>query len=87
MIGDVLSAAAEQGCVPVGARLRMKLAQIRFTETDIDGLEALRDPTARHDAREELPRDFSAAADRMLLGVPHLAALNRIRPAMLRELR
>ena len=33
-------------------------------------------------ARESLPRDFSAAADRMLLAMPEPAALNRVQPSV-----
>jgi DNA-directed RNA polymerase specialized sigma24 family protein len=85
VIGDVLSTAAEEEHIPVRARGRLKLPPVRFTAADIDRLEALRDPGALHDARVQLPRDFSAAADRMLLGVPDPARLSRIRSSTQRE--
>jgi DNA-directed RNA polymerase specialized sigma24 family protein len=79
MIGDVLAVAASEGRIPIRARTRMKLAPVRFSGTDIERLDALRDPQTLHDARDRLPRDFSAAADRMLLDVPSPAVMSRIR--------
>lgn len=57
----------------------MKLAPPSPTAADIEHIDALRDPNAVRIARDELPRDFSAAADRMLLHMPGPAAMSRIR--------
>ena len=81
VIGDVLATAASEARIPTRARSRMKLPALRFSGTDIERLNALRDPRTLHDARERLPRDFSAAADRMLLDVPSLVVLSRIHPS------
>jgi hypothetical protein len=53
------------------------------TPNEMERLERLRDPTASREARSALPRDLSAAADIMLLGVPEPFALKRIRPSEL----
>jgi DNA-directed RNA polymerase specialized sigma24 family protein len=81
IIGDVLKTAAEEGQIPTRARVRMNLPPAGITQADLVRLESLRDPPALRAAREALPRDFSAAADRMLLRVPEPSALSRIRPS------
>jgi hypothetical protein len=48
------------------------------SETAVTFPLVLRDPNTLRDARAELPPNFSAAADRMLLRVPEPAALSRI---------
>jgi hypothetical protein len=75
LIGDLLAKAAGSGRIPVSARARMKLVTVQLTPDDLAQLESLRDPLAQHDARAALPRDFSAAADRMLLDMPTPDAL------------
>jgi hypothetical protein len=75
VIGDLLAKAAGGGRIPVTARARMKPATVPLTPDDLAKLESLRDPLAQHDARAALPRDFSAAADRMLLDMPTPEAL------------
>lgn len=78
IIGSVLKTAAEEGRIPVRARMRMKLAPTPPAVAELARLEHLRDPTTLRDARAELPPNFSAAADRMLLRVSEPAALSRI---------
>jgi hypothetical protein len=75
VIGDLLAQAAGSGRIPVTARARMKLATVPLTPDELAQLERLRDPLAQHDALAALPRDFSAAADRMLLDMPTPDAL------------
>jgi DNA-directed RNA polymerase specialized sigma24 family protein len=75
VIGDLLANAAGSGRIPVTARARMKLATVPLTPDELAQLERLRDSLAQHDARAALPRDFSAAADRMLLNMPTPEAL------------
>jgi len=81
IIADVLDVAASEDRIPNRARLRLKLAPPSPTAADIGRIEALREPYAVRAARDELPRDFSAAADRMLLRMPGPAAISRIRPS------
>jgi DNA-directed RNA polymerase specialized sigma24 family protein len=78
IIASVLTTAAEEGRIPVRARRRMKLAPTPPAAVELARLERLRDPTTVREARAELPRDFSAAADRMLLRVPEPTTLSRI---------
>jgi DNA-directed RNA polymerase specialized sigma24 family protein len=86
IIADLLAMAASEGRIPNPARHRMKLAPRSPTMADIERIDALRDPTAGRMARDELPRDFSAAADRMLLHMPGPAVISRIRPSAERHL-
>lgn len=79
IIADVLAMAASEGRIPNRARHRMKLAPFSPAAADIERIGALRDPSVARAARDELPRDFSAAADRMLLHMPGPAAMTRIR--------
>ena len=79
IIANLLDIAASEGRIPNRARHRMKLAPPSPTAADIEHIDALRDPNAVRIARDELPRDFSAAADRMLLHMPGPAAMSRIR--------
>ncbi len=81
VVADLLDMAASEGRIPDRARRRMKLAPPSPTAADIECIDALRDPNAVRAARDELPRDFSAAADRMLLRMPGPAAISRIRPS------
>lgn len=78
IVGDVLRTAAQEGRIPIRARLRMKLSATPPTAAELASLEKLRDPAELRAARDELPRDFSAAADRMLLDMPEPMALSRI---------
>jgi hypothetical protein len=80
VIADLLDAAASEGQIPSRARHRMKVAPPSPTAADIERIDALRDSHVVRVARDELPRDFSAAADRMLLHMPGPAAISRIRP-------
>jgi len=81
VVGEVVEHAADEGRISVRARLRMRLSAPPVTATELAALAALRDPAALRAARESLPRDFSAAADRMLLAMPEPTALSRIRPS------
>lgn len=81
VIGELLQAAAEEGRIPVRARLRMRLSAPALTGAELARLDSLRDAAILRAARDELPRDFSAAADRMLLHMPQPTALARIRPS------
>jgi DNA-directed RNA polymerase specialized sigma24 family protein len=83
LIGEVLDDAKAQERMPSGARARLRLRATTVTHNDIERLECLRDPTASREARHDLPRDVSAAADIMLLRVPEPFALKRIRPSAL----
>jgi hypothetical protein len=81
IIAELLDIAASEGRIPTRARHRMKLAPFSPTATEVERIDALRDPNVVRGAREELPRDFSAAADRMLSRMPGPAAISRIRPS------
>jgi len=78
VVGDVVRAATREGRVPIRARLRMKLSVGRASAAELARLDSLRDPAALRAARAAAPRDFSAAADRMLLRMPEPTALSRI---------
>lgn len=80
IIADLLDTAAIEGRIPNRARHRMKLAPFSPTAGEVERIDALRDPNVVRAAHDELPRDFSAAADRMLLHMPRPAAISRIRP-------
>jgi len=85
IIADLLDIAASEGRIPSRARCRMKLAPPSPTAADIERIDALGDPNVVRAARDELPRDFSAAADRMLLHMPGPAAISRICPSRERD--
>lgn len=78
VIDAVVRAAARAGRIPTEARLRMKLPTVKITAADLALLKALRDPATQREARELLPREFSAAADRMLGRLPGPSELSRI---------
>jgi len=82
IIANLLDLAASEGRIPNRARHRMRLAPSSPMAADIERIDALRDPHLVRAARDELPRDFSAAADRMLLRMPGPAAISRIRPSV-----
>ena len=81
IIADLLEMAASEGRIPDRARHRMKLAPHSATAADIERIDALCEPNLVRAARGELPGDFSAAADRMLLRMPGPTAISRIRPS------
>jgi hypothetical protein len=78
VIADVLTAAAEKGEIPAQTRHRMGLVQPQPTDAEIRRIDQLRHPDELRAARDELPRDFSAAADRMLLNMPGPVAMLKI---------
>ena len=51
----------------------------KVSEAELALLEALRDPATQREAREALPREFSAAADRMLGRLPGPSALSLVK--------
>jgi DNA-directed RNA polymerase specialized sigma24 family protein len=79
VIDAVVRAAAGAARIPIEARLRMRMPQVKITAADLALLEALRDPATQREAREALPREFSAAADRMLGRLPGPSTLSHIK--------
>ena len=78
VIGELVTSAPGEGRIPIPARLRMRLLTTAATTAELARLATLSDPGPLRAASEELPRDFSAAADRMLLNMPEPTALSRI---------
>ena len=81
VIGAVLETAAADGRIPGHARARMGLATTSPTAAELAQIDELRDPRTLRETRERLPRDFSAAADRMLLRMPSPSAIGHIAPS------
>jgi hypothetical protein len=79
LVGEVLDVANAQQRIPSRARAWRGVRPTTVTQRELERLERLRDAAESRAARSALPRDLSAAADIMLLGVPEPFALKRIR--------
>lgn len=79
IIGELVEQAASTGRIPTSSRNRMRIAPSHPSELEIQEINRLDNPSDLREVREALPREFSAAADLMLLRMPGPNTLSKVR--------